>query len=146
MTESPVSCTSELRVRYAETDQMGVVYHANYLVWCEVGRTDLLRSLGASYAQMEREGTRLAVADASLRFHGSARYDDRILVQTRLGDLRSRTITFQYLILRANASDQEQRLVTVRTSLVALDDAGRPRTLPTDLLALLRAAGAATTG
>ena len=64
--------SSEVRVRYAETDQMGVAYHANYLVWCEVGRTDFIRHLGVTYAEMERRGVRLAVADAHLRYHASA--------------------------------------------------------------------------
>ena len=60
---------SEFRVRYSETDQMGVVYHAEYLVWCEVGRTDYIRSLGLPYAELERRGTALAVAEASIRYH-----------------------------------------------------------------------------
>ena len=65
--------TIEFRVRYAETDQMGVVYHANYLVWCEVGRTELIRQRFASYAEVERAGVLLAVSEASLRFHAAAR-------------------------------------------------------------------------
>lgn len=117
----------ELRVRYAETDQMGVVYHANYLVWCEMGRTDYIRAGGTTYAAIERTGVTLAVADASLRFHAPARYDDLIRVETRLPELRSRTITFDYLV--ANA-DSGERLVTARTVLISLDSAGRPRALP----------------
>ena len=66
----------EFRVRYAETDQMGVVYHANYLIWCEVGRTDFIRARGMSYADIERAGIGLAVSELSARFHGAARYDD----------------------------------------------------------------------
>src|SRR5438128_4382864 len=65
----------EIRVRYAETDQMGVVYHANYLVWCEMGRTDFIRDLGLSYAAMERSGVSLAVSELSARYHAPARYD-----------------------------------------------------------------------
>jgi acyl-CoA thioester hydrolase len=80
-------------VRYAETDQMGVVYHANYLVWCEIGRTDFIRALGTPYAQLERDGVLLAVSDAALRFHAAARYDDPIRVYTRLIDVRSRALT-----------------------------------------------------
>ena len=64
--------TIEFRVRYAETDQMGVVYHANYLVWCEMGRTDLMRQLGTTYAEMERRGVYLAVSEVRIRFRGSA--------------------------------------------------------------------------
>jgi acyl-CoA thioester hydrolase len=71
---------SEFRVRYAETDQMGVVYHANYLVWCEVGRTDFIRAAGMSYREMEAAGVGLAVSDATMRFHAPARYDDVVRV------------------------------------------------------------------
>ncbi len=124
----------DLRVRYAETDQMGVVYHANYLVWCEIGRTDFIRLGGTSYAEIERAGITLAVADASLRYHAPARYDDRIRVETRLSELRSRTITFDYLV--ANA-DSGERLVTARTVLVSLDASGRPRALPPEVRELL---------
>ena len=74
----------EIRVRYGETDQMGVVYHAEYLVWCEIGRTEYIRAAGLAYAEMERRGTTLAVADASLRYHAPARYDDRVRVETSL--------------------------------------------------------------
>jgi acyl-CoA thioester hydrolase len=127
----------EFRVRYAETDQMGVVYHANYLVWCEVGRTELIRSLGTSYADLEAEGVMLAVSDAVLRFHAAARYDDRIIVETSLEELRSRTITFSYRVSRWS-EDSMQRLVSARTTLIALDRAGRPRSMPPALLQLFR--------
>ncbi len=128
---------SELRVRYAESDQMGVVYHANYLVWCEIGRTDLIRRFGMSYAELERQGVALAVSEASLRYHGSARYDDRIRVETRLAEVRSRAVAFDYLI--ANA-DTGERLVTARTVLVSLDGAGRPTMLPAEFRAQLQTA------
>ena len=117
----------EFRVRYAETDQMGVVYHAHYLVWCEIGRTDFIRSLGTSYADMERAGVRLAVADASMRYHSPARYDDVVRVETTLTDVRSRAITFDYLIRNAETGE---RLVTARTTLVSIDPGGRPVALP----------------
>lgn len=117
----------DLRVRYAETDQMGVVYHANYLVWCEIGRTDFIRTGGTSYAEIERAGVTLAVSEASLRYHAPARYDDRIRVETRLTELRSRKITFDYLV--ANA-DSGERLVTAQTVLISLDASGRPRAMP----------------
>lgn len=117
----------DLRVRYAETDRMGVVYHANYLVWCEIGRTDFIRTGGTSYAEIERAGVTLAVSEASLRYHAPARYDDRIRVETRLTELRSRKITFDYLV--ANA-DSGERLVTAQTVLISLDASGRPRAMP----------------
>jgi acyl-CoA thioester hydrolase len=130
----------EVRVRYAETDQMGVVYHSNYLIWCEIGRTELMRSLGVSYAELERRGTRLAVSDASLRFHAPARYDDRIVIDTRIAAVRSRTVTFDYLVQRRDC-DEFRRLVSARTSLIALDGSGRPRSLPAELVETFRAAG-----
>jgi len=71
---------------------MGVVYHANYLVWCEIGRTDFIRRIGRSYAELENEGVLLAVSDAALRFHASARYDDPIRVRTTLSNIRSRSM------------------------------------------------------
>lgn len=120
----------ELRVRYAETDQMGVVYHANYLVWCEMGRTDFIRRLGMSYAEMERDGVSLAVSELSARFHAAARYDDLIRVRTSLGGVRSRMISFDYVISKAETN---QRLVTARTTLVSLDRSGKPTSLPAEL-------------
>lgn len=132
---------SEIRVRYAETDRMGVAYHANYLVWCEVGRTDLIRAMGMSYAQMEAEGILLAVADAQLRFHASARYDDRVRIATRLTGVRSRMVTFAYELSRLNEDGQvAQRLVSASTTLVAIDPAGRPLAMPAPIRALLEKA------
>lgn len=127
----------EFRVRYGETDQMGVVYHAEYLVWCEMGRTELLRSLGLAYAELERRGTRLAVAEASLRYHAPARYDDIVRVETTLARLGSRAITFDYLIRNATTGG---RLASAQTTLVAMDAAGRATTLPADVRALFQAA------
>lgn len=136
MSVGPHRSVSELRVRYAETDQMGVVYHAEYLVWCEIGRTDLIRRSGLSYAELERQGTVLAVAEANLRYHASARYDDLIRVETRLEEARSRRLTFGYVISRVGPP--QQRLVSATTSLIALDPSGKPRTLPAGLLERLR--------
>jgi acyl-CoA thioester hydrolase len=121
----------ELRVRYAETDQMGVVYHTNYLVWCEIGRTELIRSLtGASYAELEAQGVALAVSELSIRFHGAARYDNRIRVRTSLVDARSRSVSFEYVIENAESA---VRLATARTVLVSLDDRGRLVVMPAEL-------------
>ena len=118
----------ELRVRYAETDQMGVVYHTNYLVWCEIGRTELIRELtGVSYAQLEAEGVALAVTDLSIRYHGAARYDNRIRVRTSISEARSRSVTFEYVIVNAESGE---RLATARTLLVSLDKRGRPIVMP----------------
>jgi len=132
-----MASASTIRVRYAETDQMGVAYHANYLIWCEVGRTDYIRALGVTYAEMERQGVRLAVADAELRFHSSARYDDVVTIETRLDGVRSRMVTFRYQLSRPAAGGGTERLATAMTSLVALDNDGRPTTLPPEFRELL---------
>jgi acyl-CoA thioester hydrolase len=121
--------TSEFRVRYSETDQMGVVYHTNYLVWCEIGRTDFIRRSGSTYAELERRGVLLAVSEASIRYHAAARYDDLIHVATTLDAVRSRAVTFDYLITNG---ENGERLASARTMLVSLDAAGRPSKLPED--------------
>jgi acyl-CoA thioester hydrolase len=124
----------ELRVRYGETDRMGVVYHAEYLVWCEMGRTEYIRSRGMSYADMERRGALLAVAEAKVRYHAPAKYDDLVRVSTLLTRLGSRGLTFDYVI---TAADSGQRLASASTTLVALDSNGRATTIPTDIRDLL---------
>ena len=124
----------ELRVRYGETDQMGIVYHAEYLAWCDMGRTEYIRRLGTSYASLEQAGTLLAVAEANLRYHAPARYDDMIRVETTLTDVRSRALTFDYLICHAASGS---RLVTARTLMVVLDGNRRPVPLPREVRALL---------
>jgi acyl-CoA thioester hydrolase len=118
-----------MRVRYAETDRMGVVYHANYLAWCEVGRTEYIRTLGESYSELEARGIMLAVSDASLRYHAPARYDDVVRVDTSVSEVRSRTVTFEYLITNAASGT---RLVSARTTLVSMDPGGRTVSLPPD--------------
>ncbi len=130
--------TTELRVRYAETDQMGIVYHTHYLVWCEIGRTDFIRARGVPYAEIERAGVALAVAEASLRCHAPARYDDVVRIETTLTAVRSRTITFAYRITRA---DTGELLVSASTTLVSLDPTGRVIALPPAVRAQLPVAG-----
>ena len=120
----------EFRVRYAETDQMRVVYHANYLIWCEIGRTDHIRALGTSYREMEEQGIALAVSEASLRFIAPARYDDPIRVETSLSRVTSRTLTFDYVISHAESG---VKLATASTSLISLDKSGRVAALPADV-------------
>lgn len=129
--------STELRVRYAETDRMGVVYYANYLVWCEVGRVELLRALGRSYARLEDEGIGLAVSEAQVRYLSPARFDDVIRIETTLTGVRSRAITFDYLISNAESG---ARLATAHTSLVSIDAAGRLAAIPTSFRAALDAA------
>jgi acyl-CoA thioester hydrolase len=93
---------AQVRVRYAETDQMGVVYHANYLVWFEVGRVEFIRQLGMDYKSMEQEhDTLIAVVEASARYKAPARYDDEILVRTSLVGVRGPIVRFRYKVIRA---------------------------------------------
>lgn len=90
-----------MRVRYAETDQMGVVYHANYLVWFEVGRVDFMRHLGLEYRTMEREESAfIPVVEVTARYKSPARYDDELIVRTTLGGVRGSIIRFRYSIVR----------------------------------------------
>lgn len=133
MTELTVE--SHLRVRYAETDQMGVVYHTNYLIWMEIGRTDYCRRCGFQYATMEREeGAFLAVAQAQCRFLASARYDDEIVIQTRLGELRSRQIKFSYSIHR---QIDNLLLAEGETVHIVINREGRPMRFPPKYAAML---------
>jgi len=98
-------CEVRLRVRYAETDQMGVVYHANYFVWFEVGRVELLRQMGFSYRDMEQsDGCFIAVVDARCRYKAPARYDDEVIVRTHLKNVRESLVHFGYELVRASDS------------------------------------------
>jgi acyl-CoA thioester hydrolase len=112
---------------------MGVVYHTHYLVWCEIARTDFIRQFGITYADMERDGYLLAVADAQVRYIASARYDDRIVVDAWLERAQSRLLTFGYQIFRAEP-EPRQLLATAQTKLIAMDRGSTPRALPSELL------------
>jgi acyl-CoA thioester hydrolase len=138
MTSQPNRGTThivEFRVRYAETDQMQVVYHSNYLVWCEIGRTEFIRALGTPYAELERQNITLAVVEASLRFHAGARYDNLIRVSTTIRDVKSRTITFDYVITNAETGE---RFVTASTKLASLTRDSRLTSLPEQLRSVLQ--------
>jgi acyl-CoA thioester hydrolase len=115
------------RVRYAETDQMGVVYYANYLIWFEVGRTELLRSLGWSYREMEHEGIGLPVIEASCLYHRPARYDDELEIRTRGTLLSAVRMQFDYEIVRNPGGEL---IVSGRTLHAAVNGEGRPARLP----------------
>ena len=134
---APVISEVTLRVRYAETDQMRVVHHRNYLVWCELGRTDLIRMMGTSYAEIEKQGLMLAVVEANLRYHAPARYDDRIRVRTILKEARSRSVTFEYTIENA---DTGEKLVTARTMLASINGEGKLVSMPEQMRRALEAA------
>jgi len=93
---------TKLRVRYAETDQMGVAYHSNHLIWFEVGRVELMRQMGFSYRDMEREdGLFIAVAEVTCRYRAPARYDEEVMVRTRLRHARKSVVVFSYELVRA---------------------------------------------
>jgi len=99
----PVICESRLRVRYAETDQMGVVYHSNHFIWFEIGRVELMRQLGFSYRDMEQnDGCFIAVVDARCRYKAPARYDDEVIVRTHLKNVRESVVHFGYELVRAD--------------------------------------------
>jgi acyl-CoA thioester hydrolase len=125
---------SRFRVRYAETDQMGMVYYANYLVWLEVGRSDFCRECGFSYRDLEREEQAfLTVAEANCRYLAPARYEDEIVVETELSRLRSRLIEFTYRVLCGS-----KLLAEGCTLHVVIGTDGRPRSMPQRYLELLK--------
>jgi acyl-CoA thioester hydrolase len=123
-----------LRVRYAETDQMGRAHHMQYLAWFEMGRTELMRTSGVAYSDLEDAGVFLPVSRAEIEYRRGAGYDEEIQVVTRLEEVRSRTVTFAY---EANREEDEMLLARGRTQLVCTDSAGRPRRIPEDLLEVL---------
>lgn len=131
---SAPSVTSRVRVRYAETDKMGVVYYANYFVWFEVGRTDLLRHAGWSYREMETDGYALPVIEAHCTYRESAKYDDELEVRTTGAMLSPVRVQFTYEIVRPA---DEATLVTGTTVHATLDRAGRPCRLPERVRAVL---------
>jgi len=119
---------ARVRVRYQETDQMGVVYHANYLVWFEVGRVELMRQMGLSYKDMEREEQcGIAVVDVSARYRAPARYDDELIIRTRLTAVRGPVVKFAYEVVRA-ADDMV--LCEGHTVHVVVDKEMKKRALP----------------
>ena len=128
------ACRSRFRVRYAETDQMGMVYYANYLVWMEVGRTDFCRDCGFSYRELEREEQAyLTVAEASCRYLAPARYDDEVFVETELSRVSSRLIEFSYRIKNGDTLLAEGQTVHI---VIGAD--GKPRSLPERYRELLK--------
>jgi acyl-CoA thioester hydrolase len=133
---APVVSESRLRVRYAETDQMGVVYHANHFIWFEIGRVDFMRQLGFTYRDMEREhGCFIPVVDARCRYKAPARYDDEIIVRTHLRNVREAMIHFGYELVRA--SDKEV-LAEGETMHMILDSEMNPAKLPENYLMAFR--------
>jgi acyl-CoA thioester hydrolase len=126
--------TTLVRVNYSETDQMGVVYHARYLVWLDIARTEHLRLAGMAYRELEEAGFRLAVADLSVRYRQPARYDDLVRVRCWVRDTASRRVTFGYAVEHA---DTGRLLATATTVMVSLDAAMTPARLPDTVRRLL---------
>lgn len=117
-----------VRVRYAETDQMGVVYHGNYFTWFEIGRVEFCRQAGFEYKRMETEDDSfIVVAEASCRYKRPVRFDDLLTVRTRLTGSQRRTIRFAYEIFR---QDSDELIATGETTHVVCDGQGRPKSLP----------------
>jgi acyl-CoA thioester hydrolase len=116
-TQSPAISESLVRVNYSETDQMGVVYHARYLVWLDIARTEHLRRSGMSYRELEAAGLRLAVSQVSIRYREPARYDDPVRIRCWVRDVASRRVEFGYAVEHA---EDGRLLATASTSLLAL--------------------------
>jgi acyl-CoA thioester hydrolase len=126
-----------VRVRYAETDQMGVVYHANYLVWFEVGRVELMRALGVEYKKMEiDDDCHIVVADVHCRYQQSARYDEVLRIRTRIAESRNRIVKFAYEIFR---DADGELLANGDTTHIICGSNGRPKLLPHKYRVLLAA-------
>jgi acyl-CoA thioester hydrolase len=124
---SRVTCESHVRVRYAETDQMGVVYHANYFVWFEIGRTDLLRRGGGTYKELEADGLQLPVIEASCQYVAPCRYDDELVIETEGRLLSPIRVEFTYTVRRPPDGQVAAR---GRTMHAAIGTGGRPCRLP----------------
>lgn len=128
--------TSTLRVRYAETDAMGVVHHAAYVPWFEVGRVNLLRAAGCPYGDIEARGLLVVLSDLQVRYRSPARFDDEVVIETQLITLKSRQIAFRYRALLAATATilvegQTNHIVVLRATM-------KPTVLPVDLSALLQ--------
>ena len=135
---SPAFNETRLRVRYAETDQMGVVYHSNHLIWFEVGRVELLRQLGFSYRDMERDAGRfIAVAEAKCRYRAPVYYDEEVVVRTRLKQVRESVVVFSYELVRAEGG---ALLAEGETTHIVTDSKMQVAPLPDKYLKVFRAA------
>lgn len=129
---------TRLRVRYAETDQMGVVYHSNHLIWFEVGRVEFMRQMGFSYRDMEREDGRfIAVAEAICRYRAPAYYDEEVIVRTKLKSVRESVVIFTYELLRG---DNGTLLAEGETTHIVTDGNMKIASLPEKYLKAMRAA------
>ena len=133
--ECPAVSETFVRVNYSETDQMGVVYHARYVVWLDVARTEHLRQCGMTYRDLEASGLRLAVSEVAIRYRQPARYDDPVRIRCWVRELASRKVEFGYAIEHA---DDGRLLATATTSLLALDSTMALSRLPDRVRDVLR--------
>ena len=123
-----------VRVRYGETDQMGVVYHPNYFLYFEVGRTELLRSAGIVYGELERSGVFLVVTEASCKYRAAARYDEELRIITTVDEIGKATVGFNYRVIGPGGT----LLAEGRTRLASVDSAKNPVRLPAGVAELLK--------
>jgi acyl-CoA thioester hydrolase len=134
----PAFHETRLRVRYAETDQMGVVYHSNHLIWFEVGRVELMREMGFSYRDLEREDDRfIAVAEVKCRYRAPVYYDEEVVVRTRLKSVRASVVVFSYELVRA---DTAVLLAEGETTHIVTNSKMKVAALPEKYLTAFRAA------
>lgn len=131
----------DVRVRYAETDKMGVVYHAHYFLYFEMGRTEFMRTAGLTYRELEERGYLLVVVEATARYHANVGYDESIRVRTRVGEVGRVRIRFDYEALAG-----ERLLAEGSTTLACVDAKGKVRALPEDVTRLLREAAPSAAG
>jgi acyl-CoA thioester hydrolase len=127
MTDNYFISETSIRVRYAETDAMGVVHHSSYLIWFEVGRSDYIRQRGSSYANFEQAGYRLVVTRLDARFLLSAVYDELLIVRTWVEELKSRMLVFGYAVVRPTTGET---LCTGHTNHICTDQLGRVTPIP----------------
>ncbi len=126
--------STTLRVNYSETDQMGVVYHANYLIWFDRARTELMRDTGLTYRELEQQGVYLAVSEVKVRYRAPARYDDLVEIRCWVRELASRRVTFGYAVLRAGT---DHVLATGETALISLTHEHTLTRIPEHVASLL---------
>jgi len=139
-----VTVETDVRVRYAETDQMGVVYHSNYFVWFETGRVEWCRAQGLEYKDMETDGDSfIVVAEASCRYKRPARFDDLLTVRTRMTESLRRTVKFEYEVVKKETGEV---LATGGTTHVICDHLGRPKSMPERYRKYFSAGGVAHRG
>ncbi len=130
--KQPYIAEASFNVRYAETDAMGIVHHASYIVWFEEGRSHYMRERGSSYADFERGGYYMAVTEVHARYIKAAVYDNRVVVRCWLSEARSRTMTFEYEIKN---TDTDETFVTGTTKHICLDKSGKIAKIPPQWLA-----------